>query len=76
MELRIPTSEQAWWGLRVVKTVALADGVLDDSERQVMEAVQRVFGMHHQLDHFEPITPEDLAQALPAPQIGRQLVNG
>ncbi|MEK6803630.1 MAG: TerB family tellurite resistance protein [Nitrospirota bacterium] len=44
MELKIPTPEQAYWGLRAMKTVALADGTLDDSERQVMAAVQRVFG--------------------------------
>ena len=32
MELNIPSQEQAYWGLRTMKTVALADGVLDDSE--------------------------------------------
>ena len=76
MELKIPTPEQAYWGLRAMKTVALADGTLDDSERQVMEAVQRVFGTHHQTEELEPITPEELAVALPDPQIRRQLVNG
>ena len=30
MELEMPTAEQAYWGLRAMKTVALADGVLDD----------------------------------------------
>ena len=33
MELKIPSPEQAYWGLRAMKTVALADGMLDDSER-------------------------------------------
>ena len=76
MELKIPTPEQAYWGLRAMKAVALADGTLDDSERQVMAAVQRVFGTHHQTEELEPITPEELAVALPDPQIRRQLVNG
>ncbi|MBV6470618.1 MAG: hypothetical protein NBKEAIPA_02534 [Nitrospirae bacterium] len=76
MELKIPTAEQAWWGLRAMKSVALADGVLDESERQVMEAVQRVFGTTHDLEGLTPITPEDLAKGLPDQQIRRQLVNG
>ena len=76
MELKIPTPEQAYWGLRAMKAVALADGTLNDSEWQVMAAVQRVFGTHHQTEELEPITPEELAVALPDPQIRRQLVNG
>ena len=32
MELKMPTSEQAYWGLRAMKTVALADGALHDAE--------------------------------------------
>ena len=40
VELKMPSPEQAYWGLRAMKTVALAD-VLDDSERHMMEAVRR-----------------------------------
>lgn len=76
MELRIPTSEQAWWGLRAMKSVALSDGRLDESERQVMEAVQRVFGTTHDLEALAPVTPEDLAVGLMDQQIRKQLVNG
>lgn len=76
MELKIPTSEQAQWGLRAMKTVALADGVLDASEVHLMEAIQRVFGTAHALDGLDPITPTELARALPDPQIRRQLING
>jgi len=76
MELKIPSPEQAYWGLRAMKTVALADGGLDESEVQLMESVQRIFGTAHQLDRLEPITPRELARALPDPQIRRQLVNG
>jgi hypothetical protein len=31
MELKVPSPEQAYWGLRAMKTVAQADGTLDDS---------------------------------------------
>ena len=57
MELKIPSPEQAYWGLRAMKTVALADGTLDDSERHMMEAVQRIFGTTY--------SPEELAQSHP-----------
>ena len=76
MELKIPSPEQACWGLRAMKTVALADGAIDKSEEHLMESVQRVFGTKYPLEQLEPITPADLALALPDPQIRRQLVNG
>lgn len=46
MELRMPTAEQAHWGLRAMKTVALADGILD-AERQMLASVQTILGTHH-----------------------------
>lgn len=76
MELKIPSPEQAYWGLRAMKTVALADGVLDEAEMNLMASVQRVFGTRHPLDRLEPITPAELARSLADPQLRRQLVNG
>lgn len=76
MELKLPSSEQAFWGLRAMKTVAMVDGALSESEMHLMESVQRVFGTNHQLDQLQPITPTELARALPDKQIRRQLVNG
>lgn len=76
MELKLPSPEQAYWGLRAMKTVALADGALGESERHLMGAIQRVFGTTHPLDQLDPIAPADLARALPDPQIRRQLING
>jgi tellurite resistance protein len=76
MELKIPSSEQAYWGLRAMKTVALADGTLDDSELHMMEAVQRIFSTTYSLEELAPIAPADLARAFPDPQIGQQLVQG
>jgi len=76
VELKLPSSEQAFWGLRAMKTVAMVDGALSESEMHLMESVQRVFGTNHQLDQLQPITPTELARALPDKQIRRQLVNG
>jgi len=76
MELKIPTAEQAYWGLRAMKTVALADGALDESERHLLGSIQTVLGTNHPVDQLEPITPEELAQALPDRQIRQQLVQG
>lgn len=76
MELKMPSPEQAYWGLRAMKTVALADGALDDSERHMMESIQRIFGTTHELEQLAPITPEELARAFPDPQLRQQLVQG
>ncbi len=76
MELKIPSPEQAYWGLRAMKTMAMADGALEPSEVRLIEAIQRVFGTAHALDQLEPILPSDLSRALPDPQIRRQLING
>jgi hypothetical protein len=76
LELKIPSPEQAYWGLRAMKTVALADGTLDDSERHMMEAVQRIFGTTYLPEELAPITPAEVAQAFPDPQLRRQLVQG
>src|SRR5262245_42507537 len=76
MELKIPSPEQAYWGLRAMKTVTMADGALDASELHMMEAVQQIIGTTHQLEKLTPITPMELARALPDQQIRGQLVQG
>ena len=76
MELKIPSPEQAYWGLRAMKTVALADRMLDDSERHMMEAVQRILGTTYSPEELAPITPDELARAFPDPQLRQQLVQG
>jgi tellurite resistance protein len=76
MELKMPSSEQAYWGLRAMKTVAMVDGAIDASEQHMMESIQRIFGTTHELEPLAPVTPVELALALPDPQIRRQLVQG
>ena len=76
MELKIPSSEQAYWGLRSMKTVALADGTLDDAELHLLASVQQIFGTTHAPEQLSPITPADLAREFPDPQLRQQLVQG
>lgn len=76
MELKIPNAEQAYWGLRAMKTIALADGTFDDSERQMMESIQRIFGTAQELEQLASITPGELVRALPDAQLRLQLVQG
>lgn len=76
MELKIPNPEQAYWGLRALKTVAMADGPLNASERHMLESIQRIFGTTYDLKQLAPITPAELARAFPDPQLRRQLVQG
>ncbi len=76
MDLKMPNAGQAYWGLRTMKTVALADGVLDASEHRMMESIQKIFGTTLDLAQLAPVTPAELARALPDPQIRRQLVQG
>ncbi len=76
MELKIPSPEQAYWGLRAMKTVAMADRALDASERHMLESIQRIFDTTHDLEQLAPITPVELARVFPDPQLRRQLVQG
>lgn len=76
MELKIPSPEQAYWGLRAMKTVAMADGALNASERHMLESIQRIFGTTHDLEQLAPIMPTELARSFPDPQLRKQLVQG
>ncbi|MGH7220332.1 MAG: TerB family tellurite resistance protein, partial [Nitrospiraceae bacterium] len=76
MELKIPSPEQAYWGLRAMKTVALADGTLDDAELHLLASVQQIFGTTHAPEQLSPIAPADLARKFAVPQLRQQLVQG
>jgi uncharacterized tellurite resistance protein B-like protein len=76
MELKIPSQEQAYWGLRVMKTVVLADGTLDDAELYLLASVQQIFGTTHDPEQLSPIAPADLAREFTDPQLRQQLVQG
>lgn len=76
MELKLPSSEQAYWGLRAMKTVAMADGTFARSEHHMMESIQRIFGTTHDVEQLASISPAELARSFPDPQLRRQLVQG
>ena len=76
MELKMPTGEQAHWGLRAMKTVAVADGALDEAERQMLASVQTILGTNYVVEDLAPVTPEELASVVTDPQIRHQLTQG
>lgn len=66
MELEKPPPEIALAGLRAIKTVALADGIIHDLERALIDSVQKyILGTDHAFDAIEPIKPKELAEAVP-----------
>lgn len=64
MEFIVPTPEQGIYGLRAMKTIALADGALDTSELAMLRAGQELSGAVCDLDALEIIEPAALASAL------------
>ena len=76
MEVRVPPADRVPFGMRAMKTVALADGELDATERAVMEAAQKMFRVDIDIDALEPITPEELAREIPDPDLRYQLCHG
>lgn len=76
MDFQIPPPDKVPYGMRAMKTVALADGDLDPTERALMEAAQKLFGVEIDIDSLEPITPEELAREITDPQLRWQLCHG
>ena len=67
MEFKRPTPEQAYWGLRAMKTVALVDGRFDEAERHMLQSIQRVLQTDNDIEALEPIEADLLARSLPDP---------
>ena len=76
MELKMPNHEQAYWGLRAMKMIAMADGELNESERHMLASVQQIIGTTYEIEELAPIMPLELAQSFPDPQLRKQLVHG
>ncbi len=76
MDLYLPPPHLVVAGQRALKTIALADGSLDDSERAFLEATQHMFRTPVDVDTLEPISPEELAATIVSPALRRQLVRG
>ena len=76
MDLYSPPPELVHAGQRALKTIAMADGSLDDKERGFLEAVQHMFRTPINIDALEPIEPDELAALVISPELRRQLVRG
>ena len=76
MEMVRPPPEVLPFGLRALKSVAMADGVFGEQERHLLDTAQAFFGAHHDLDALAPIEPDELARHVVDPSMRRQLVRG
>ena len=76
MELHIPPPEKVPYAMRAMKTVALIDGELDETERALMESAQKLFGVEIDIDPLLPITPQELATEITDPKLRWQLCHG
>lgn len=59
-----------------MKMIALADGELAETERNLIATAQRFFGTDVDVDALAPITPEELAAHLEDAGLRRQIVRG
>src|SRR5262245_17814300 len=76
MDLRMPSPEIIPFGLRAMKTVALANGRFDEAERGLLAAAQDALGVSHDQDALPTITPAELAAAVVDPHLREQIVSG
>lgn len=77
MILLKPTAEEAAAGLRAMTMVARAPGAIHPAARSLIDAAQRVLlDTRENIDSLAEIAPDDLARALPRPEIRQQLVQG
>lgn len=76
MELRIPPAEIVPFGLRAMKSVALADGRFDQPERELLAAAQSTLGSSHDIESLTPIELAELARAVVDPHLREQLLSG
>lgn len=76
MEFQLPPREIVEVGIRAMKTLALADGELSESERSLIATAQATFGTDFDLDQVQPIAPAELAKGITDPALRRQLVRG
>jgi ubiquinone biosynthesis protein Coq4 len=75
MDLLRPSPTQAAAGLRALKMVVSAEGVMGPAARALLDAAQRRFlRTSYDLDALAPIAPEELAAAIGDAALARQFV--
>ncbi|MBL4846783.1 MAG: TerB family tellurite resistance protein [Planctomycetes bacterium] len=77
MPIPTPPAAIAHVGLRALKTVAAADGEFQALERELLESLQ-TYLLHTEFDleALEPITAEELAEAVPEGEFRERIVHG
>jgi tellurite resistance protein len=76
MGLKMPPPELVPYGLRAMKTVAVADGRFEEMERRMMAAAQQALGTSLDVDALGPITPEELTAVITDAGLRNQIAHG
>lgn len=76
MEFQMPAGDILPFGLRAMKTVALANGRFEETERELLIAARDVLGSSENIDGLTLIKPGELASAVVDPQLRKQLIAG
>lgn len=77
MRLATPAPELVPFALRAVKTVATTHGALHPTQRSMLELAQRlILGTQIDIDGLAPITPAELAAAIPLPEARERIIRG
>ena len=76
MKLIVPPTEIALYELRALKTVAVADGELDELERQMLESIQTyIFKTNFSVDNLQLLTSQELSIANLNQECRQQLIH-
>ncbi len=76
MKLVVPPTEIALYELRALKTVAVADGKLEDLEYQMLMSMQTyIFKTNVSIDELKLITPQELSSKIINREFCKQLIH-
>lgn len=77
MPITAPPPSIARAGLRALKSVASVDGTFRELERELLDSLQR-YVLHSEFDieTLEPISPAELAEAVPPGEFRERIVHG
>jgi hypothetical protein len=77
MRLLHPDPDAGLLGLRAMKTIVSAAGLIGPSQRAVMEAAKKIIlRLDADIDALAPVTPAELAAGFPLPELRRQFIYG
>jgi hypothetical protein len=74
MEFVQPTNNQVHAGLRAMRSLLVCKPEANREEMSFLHSVQRVWGTHFDVNALPPISPKELAEALPDPRLRKQVI--